>query len=266
MPHLAPFSASPNPNALYQSPSIRSALWRTRVAIDHRQGLAAFLGDVGLGKSTMLRYLYGEYSPRPDVVALMIHTPDFKSAFAMARKVCSDLDLPTKRALVDQQRVFEQFLVEQFKEKRNVVIFIDEAQRLTPDCLELVRGWLNFETDVKLAQVVLSGQLDLRDRLLTDKYKALRSRVFASALLSPMTADEVVSMLKSRCEWADIPWPFANGAIDVLYEKSNGIPREALQIAETAYSLMCSAAIPAIDASVIRAVTEGNALSHAETA
>jgi general secretion pathway protein A len=166
-----PFSISPDPNALFLTPAIRSALHRTKYTIEHRQGLAALLGDVGLGKSTMLRYLHAHYSAREDTISRLLPNPQWPSKYAMAKGICLEFGLPEpKRSLVAQQAAFERFLTAQLAGGRNVVLFIDEAQALAADQLELIRTMLNFETDKeKLIQVVMAGQLDLRDRLLLPK-------------------------------------------------------------------------------------------------
>ena len=70
-----PFSISPNPSFLFLTPSLKATLHKTRYVIDERQGLTAILGDVGLGKSSIVRLLYAEYESREDTEAAMIPTP-----------------------------------------------------------------------------------------------------------------------------------------------------------------------------------------------
>ena len=67
-----PFSISPNPSYLFLTAALKATLHKTRYVIDERQGLTAILGDVGLGKSSIVRLLYAEYSAREDTVAAMI--------------------------------------------------------------------------------------------------------------------------------------------------------------------------------------------------
>jgi len=99
--------------------------------------------------------------------------------------------------MLAQQSAFENFLVDQYAKGLNVVVMIDEAQKLDGAQLELVRTMLNFETDKeKLIQVVLAGNLDLRDRLLQKKNKAIANRIFAPSLFNPLTMDEMVGMLQ----------------------------------------------------------------------
>ncbi len=85
-----PFSISPNPFLLYLTPALQVTLEKVRFVVDSRQGLTAILGDVGLGKSTVIRYLFNEYDAREDVAATLIPSPNFPSEFAFLKKICAD--------------------------------------------------------------------------------------------------------------------------------------------------------------------------------
>ena len=234
-----PFSISPNPNCLYITNSLKAVLHKVRYTINRRQGLTCILGDVGLGKSTILRFLHSEFDARDNVVATLIPTPVFSSDFAMLKAICLDFGLAPRKSIFDQQQELQSFLLEQFGQEKNVVIFVDEAQKLTSKMLELVRAILNFETHThKLIQLVLAGQLDLRDRLLQDKNKALYSRIFAPSLLDPLTLPETQEMIAFRCRFADIENPFPQDSVERLYEFTGGVPRSVLRLCALAYAMM----------------------------
>lgn len=237
---FTPFSISPNPNSLYVTPSLRAVIAKAKFTIDKRQGLTcAALGDVGLGKSTVLRYLYGDYAARDNVTTTLIPTPKFPSIFGMLKYVCSDFEVPPKRSFVAQQDALQEFLIREYEAGRNVVLFIDEAQLLNNEQLELIRGMLNFETDRhKLIQIVLAGQLELRDKLSTEKNKALYSRISTYSVLDPLTADETAAMIEFRCEFAGIKNPFTKEAMEAVYIQSKGIPRSILKLCALAYEMM----------------------------
>ncbi len=231
-----PFSISPNPLLLYLTPSLRATLEKVRFVVDSKQGLTSILGDVGLGKSSILRYLFNEYDSRPEAVATMIASPNFPSEFAFLKKICADFGLPARRSMGDQENELRAFLIQQFAEDRVCVVFVDEAQRLPGRQLELVRTLLNFETDdTKLIQVVLSGQLELRVKLMDNSKKALRSRIFAPSLLAALTIKETSEMVNFRCAQARMPNPFNEAAIQVLYKLTGGVPREVLKVAAVAW-------------------------------
>jgi len=235
----APFSLSPDPRYLYLTPSLRTALHKLRYVIDRRQGLSAVLGDFGLGKSSLMRKVYEEYLAKDDCVVAFIHTPTYKSDYAFLKGICAEFGLPGRRSLPDQQGELQAFCIEQFGEGRNVLLLIDDGQKLDPKMLEVVRTLTNFETsDRKLIQTVLAGQIELHDRLLEEKQGALRSRIAFPTHLSALTLLETSEMLAFRCQEAQIPNPFLSDTVEAIYETSNGVPREVLKTAAMAYELM----------------------------
>ena len=256
----SPFSISPDPTALFLTPALKTIVYKTRYTVETRQGLALLLGDVGLGKSTVMRYLFAKLSSLPEYTATFLPTPSYRSSFTMLQKICSDFGIPPARSELKQQEAFEQFLVTEFDAGRHVLIFIDEAQRLKPDQLELVRTLLNFETTkAKLVSLVLAGQLDLRDKLLSKKYKPLLSRVFSPCLLVPLGLDEMVEMLKTRCENESIPWPFTADALALrdLWDFSAGVPRTALKACQMAYGMMTERRETSISSNLMHEVLAG---------
>jgi general secretion pathway protein A len=248
-----PFSISPNPNSLYITPSLRAVLVKAKFTIDKRQGLTcAALGDVGLGKSTVLRFLYGEYAAREHVVATLIPTPKFPSIFAMLKYICGDFGIEPRRSFIAQQDVLQEWLLATYESGKNAVLFIDEAQLLDNQQLELIRGLLNYEThEHKLIQIALAGQLELREKLNTEKNKALYSRISTYSVLDPLTLDETVAMIEHRCKYAGIPNPFTKEAMERVYVNSKGIPRGILKLCALAYEMMQMAGSQMIQADMI---------------
>jgi general secretion pathway protein A len=231
-----PFSISPNPNNLYFTPALEAVLFRVRFTVEQRQGLTVILGDVGLGKSSLVRYLHVEFDASEDTVSILIPTPDFKSEYAMIATICGACGLPPRRSIQAHQRELEDWLGEQYVNERNVVLFIDEAQKLKAPMLESVRALLNYETnEEKLMQIVLAGQLELRDKLLSPSMKPLYSRMMAPSLLSPLTLDELAAMIAHRCEIYKVPNPFPPETVEQLFKLTGGIPREALRLCAIAY-------------------------------
>src|SRR5262249_48546882 len=146
------------------------------------------------------------------------------------KKISGDLGLEPKRSMLAQQAAFESHLVEKYAAGLNVVVFIDEAQKLDGAQLELLRTCLNFETDKeKLVQIIMAGNLEVGGRLRQRKNKALRSRIFAPSVVNTMTFDDMVGMLGVRCDRESIRWPFSDGALQVLYRESGGVPRTILR-------------------------------------
>lgn len=229
------FSTSPNPTQLYITPSLEAILYTTQNVIAKRRGLSVLLADIGLGKSTILRYLYASVSSNEKNLATLIPTPQFTSLYALMRYISDDFGVPVKRSLIAQQSALEEFLADQYKQGKNVVLFIDESQLLRDDILEGIRGLLNFETNTaKLVQIVLAGQLELKFRLDQEKHKPLKSRIHSYGVINPLTDIELEAMLDFRCKQGSKPNPFKNDVLQTLYEESKGNPRNALKIADVA--------------------------------
>ena len=238
-----PFSISPDPDLLYLTPALKSTLFKVQHVVENRQGLTAIMGDVGTGKSSVLRRLWSDYASREDDFATAIITsPNFPSDFAMLKTICSDFGMPRKRSMVEQENELRGFLIELDATGKTCVLFVDEAQRLKGQHLELIRTLLNFETNkYKLIQIVLAAQLELRVKLMDPSKKALRSRIFLPSLLAPLSLPETREMIGFRCDKAGIANPFTDEAVELIYNKTNGVPREVLKVCGFAYVLTLQA-------------------------
>jgi general secretion pathway protein A len=233
-----PYTTSPNPALLYLTPSLKATLAKVRFVLDYRQGLTALLGDPGMGKSSLVRRLYLEYSLRDDCAAALIPSPNYPSDFGLLKGICGELKVPPKRSMVDQESALRDFLFECVEHGKNCVVFIDEAQRLSRNMLEIVRTLLNLETnEEKLIQVVLSGQLELRDRLKEPRSKALRSRIMTPSLLDPLAPEETAEMIAFRSEAGNVPNLFTSDAVKAIYTASGGVPRIVLAICAVAWTV-----------------------------
>jgi general secretion pathway protein A len=237
-PTANPFHTSPNPLLLYVTPSLGETMDKVRYVVDSRQGLTVIYGEVGHGKSSLLRYLYNEYDVRDDVTAVMIYNPDSETELGLLKVICGELGVPRKRTKIDQQSALRAFLIDQYAQRKNVVVFIDEAQIIRGRVLELIRALLNFETDTaKLIQIVLCGQLELRDRLRDPSKRALRSRIILTSTLDPLSPAETRSMIQFRLDRGRYPHRFEEAALDFVYQTSLGVPREVLKLCGTAFNM-----------------------------
>jgi general secretion pathway protein A len=238
-----PFSISPDPELLYLTPALKSTLFKVRHVVDNRQGLTAIMGDVGTGKSSVLRRLWADYVDRSNEFATAIlPSPNFPSDFAMLKAICSDFGIPPKRSMVSQENELRGFLIELDSNGKTCVLFVDEAQRLKGPHLELIRTLLNFETNkYKLVQIVLAAQLELRVKLMDSSKKALRSRIFLPSLLDPLSLPETREMIAFRCEKAGIENPFTDETTEIIYNHTGGVPREVLKVCGFAYILSLQA-------------------------
>jgi general secretion pathway protein A len=157
--------------------------------------------------------------------------------------ISADYDIGPKRSQTAQMDAIEEFLGASHEAGKTTLIFIDEGQRLNLDTLELLRALLNYETNTeKLIQVVVSGQLELRDRLLERRYKAFRSRIVAPLLMERMTAADTRAMIAYRLEaWGIEKDLFLPQAVDRIHELSKGVPRNILYLCQHSYDAAADA-------------------------
>ncbi len=225
------FSISPNPRFFYLTPSVDAAIAKTKYVIRARQGLTTIIGDVGLGKTSLLRLLYNEYDDDPQYTAAFIVNPKQTSETAFLKAVCTEFGVKTKRSQRETEYELRAFLIEQYQAGKNVVLFIDEAQQLKGPMFEQIRQILNFETDeTKLITIVMAGQVELRYKLADKTKRALVSRIAVSSTLDALTLEETGEMIEYRCGQAKVANPFEPSAIEAVYQWSKGVPREAIKL------------------------------------
>src|SRR5215208_6071953 len=225
------FSISPNPRFFYVTPSVQAAIAKTQYVVRARQGLTTIIGDVGLGKTSLLRLLYNEYDDSPDFTAAFIVNPKQTSETAFLKAICTEFSVKTKRSQRETEYELRAFLIDEYQAGRNVVLFVDEAQQLKGPMFEQIRQILNFETDeTKLINIVLAGQGELRYKLADRAKRAVGSRIAVSSTLDALTPEETAGMIDFRCTVAGVKNPFEPDAVQAIYQWSKGVPREAIKL------------------------------------
>jgi general secretion pathway protein A len=225
------FSISPNPRFFYITPSIQAAIAKTNYVIRTNQGLTTIIGDVGLGKTSLLRLLFNECDDNPDYTTAFIVNPKQTSETAFLKAICTEFGVPTRRSQRETEYELRAFLFEQVQQGKTVVLFVDEAQQLRGPMFEQIRQILNYETDDrKLLNVILAGQVELRYKLADRSKRALVSRIAVSSTLDAMTIEETQNMIEFRCHIAQVLNPFEDTAIEAIYNYSKGVPREVIKL------------------------------------
>jgi general secretion pathway protein A len=233
------FSISPNPTCMYLTQTLKDAVIRFRRAVARKQGLCCILGGNGMGKSSLLRYLSSGYESEDTCsVSYITDSRKFKTSFDFLKLVSADYGIPPKRSQTAQMDAIEEFLGSNLDAGKTTLIFIDEAQRLNMESLELVRALLNYETNTeKLIQIIISGQLELRERLLERRYRAFRSRIVAPLVMQPMTADDTAAMIEFRLAGWGLDNPFSSDSLTKIHELSGGVPRDILSLCQQSYDI-----------------------------
>jgi len=222
----SPFSVTPDPRFFYANTVYREAFVTLRYGIDAKKGFIAITGEVGTGKTTLLRkllqtledtvhsvFVFNTYLSFPELLELTLH----------------DLGLSangqSKPAMIQQ---LNDYLIEQLKLGHTVAILIDEAQNLTDEVLENLRLLSNLETDQeKLIQIVLMGQPELQAKLARPHLRQLKQRVALQCRLHPLKETEVEPYIDSRLQAIGYQGPalFHPEAIERIAFYSQGIPR-----------------------------------------
>jgi len=183
--------------------------------------------------------------------------------------VCTPMDLlralltglgvqETRGSLVEMQLRLKEILAEQFRLGKRVVVVIDEAQNLDDSVLELVRMLSNFETSrEKLIQIILSGQPQLAEKIGSPELVQLRQRVSMFARLQPFSLEETVLYIEHRLRTAGYGFEaplFTTGALALIAQYSEGIPRNINNLCFNSLSLGCALKRKTIDADIVREV------------
>ena len=246
-----PFSLSPDPRYFYMSLQHRATLAKANYAIEQRQGISVIYGDVGAGKTTIARRLYSDYRDRDDYETAYIPMPLYPSEFQFLKGICAEYGIQPKRSKIDQLASLQRFLNKVYRDGRNTLLIIDEAQILVGQQFELLRQLLNFETDTqKLIQIVLLGQNELRNKLRPKR--ALTSRLATRSTIEPLHYGDTIKMINFRVMVAGRNDPlFTENAIRKIYEYSKGMPRDICVLGLNVMPLALIKQSAVIDADIV---------------
>jgi general secretion pathway protein A len=232
-----PFAITPDPRYLFLSERHAEALAHLAYGISEAGGFIQLTGEVGTGKTTVLRSLLQQLPPHCDV-ALILNPRVTDAEFLLC--ICDELHVQVPpeatgsvKALVD---LLTHFLLDAHGRGRRIVLMVDEAQNLSPDVLEQVRLLTNLETATqKLLQIILIGQPELRAVLARAELRQLAQRVTGRYHLEALRRNETVSYMRHRLRVAGATRDlFSPGAIRELHRLSDGVPRIINVIADRA--------------------------------
>jgi general secretion pathway protein A len=225
-----PFSLSADPRFLYLSKQHLAVLDRVRDVIDLHDGLAVIEGPIGVGKTTIARRLHEIYDDVEKAVnTVYIHTAAYSSPGEATRDIAIAFGETARRAHIDQLRNFEKFLVQEREQGRNVVVIIDDAQKINASSLDAFQNFLNFDVKVKLIQIILFGQPEIHSGFA--KNEAVLSRVASWQKLSPLPPDDAISMIQFRSQLAGRQEPIlTDSGFLRLFEYTGGVPRPIIII------------------------------------
>jgi len=223
----APFNLTPDPKFLFMTPDQREALAYLTYGIQERKGIMVVSGEVGVGKTLLIRALMNQLDDSTATALVMNAMLTFNQLLRMA---LIDFGLrPGARDKVEMLVTLQRFLIELGEEGRNAVVIIDEAQNLTPAILEEFRLLSNFETSTqKLIQIVLVGQPELKETLNSHRLRQLRQRIPGICELYALAPGGVSEYVRHRLRIASegaATEIFSPEALAAVATYSKGVPR-----------------------------------------
>lgn len=231
-----PFSIVPNPGVLYPSAKHRLAILYLEYGITAGNGFILLTGDVGTGKTTLIRHLMDNVA-REMEVAVIFNTNVTNQE--LLRLILHEFEIePGERDKADMLNRFNAFLIDQYAQGRKVLLVIDEAQNLTDEGLEEVRMLSNLQSSSSpLLQIMLVGQPELRMRLAQPDMSQLAQRIGVRFHLGPLSRQETREYVLYRLSQAggDNEDLFTDEAIEAVHRHARGIPRSI--------NLLCDAAM-----------------------
>lgn len=222
------FSIAVNPRYLYMSQQHKEALAHLLYGVAGG-GFVMLTGEVGTGKTTIIRCLLEQMPENTDIAIVM---NPMSNVPELLTTICDELgatyikDEPSVKDLTD---ALHTFLLHNHTHGRNTVLLIDEAQLLSPQALEQVRLLTNLETTTqKLLHIILVGQPELKALLSKPELRQLAQRITARFHLTPLTLAETQAYIRHRLKIAGLPEgrnPFPYAIIKRIHAFTGGIPR-----------------------------------------
>ncbi len=221
-----PFNPTPDPRFLYLTPGHREALAQLVYGVREKKGFMVLTGEVGTGKTTLLRALLTRLDSHTAVAFLFNSTLPFDE---LVEYILHDFGIAKAgESRVERLVTLNNFLIERRRAGQNTVVIFDEAQNLAPATLEQIRLLSNFETTTdKLVQILLVGQPELKARLNLPELRQLKQRVGLRCTIPPLRHDEARDYIRRRLRTAgaqDLNL-FTERAVRRISEYAEGIPR-----------------------------------------
>ena len=251
----SPFSVTPDPRFFYTNPVYLEAFATLRYGIETKKGFIVITGEVGTGKTTLLRKLLHNLEDTVHSVFIFHTYPSFPE---LLQFTLHDLGLaPKNTSKVTMLQELGNYLIQQHQRGHTVAALIDEAQNLNDAVLEDLRLLSNLETDrEKLLQIVLVGQPELEAKLEQPGLRQLKQRVALRCRLDPLKPEEVAPYVDFRLRTAGYQGKglFHRDAVQQIASYSQGIPRLVNIICDNALLTAYAESKKIVSPDIIKAV------------
>jgi general secretion pathway protein A len=220
-----PFSIIPDPDLIYWGRAHRMAFSMLEFGVLNNAQFTVITGDIGSGKTTLVRHLLRKLDPRKTNVGLISNTPQGREE--LLRWIMMSFDLPSEGSTAILFKNFQNFLYAQRATGRRTILIVDEAQNLTEEALEALRMLSNINVDRnQFLQLILVGQPQLKDMLCRPQLLQFAQRVSSDFHLKPLAQNEVADYIGFRLQAAGArEHLFSTEACEKIAEVSHGVPR-----------------------------------------
>jgi len=222
-----PFQLNPDPSFYYASKQHRRAMAYLEYGLSQNEGFIVVTGEVGAGKTTIVRGLLNDLDQTKVVAGQLVTTQ--LGAEDTLRMVAAAFGVPTKNSgKSDMLLSLEAYLIDVTRQGKRCLLVVDEAQNLTPRAVEELRMLSNFQFGTQaLLQSFLIGQPEFRKIMQSHEMVQLRQRVIAACHIGPMDREETQAYIEHRLRCAGssgLP-RFDSEAYDAIFHASGGVPR-----------------------------------------
>src|SRR5947207_828555 len=254
-----PFGVTPDPRFFYSNPVYVKALAALVYGIKAKKGFMLLTGEVGTGKTILLRKLMRNLEA---TVQFVFVSASHLTSHALVELMVQDLGLTSKEKPGSEMiHEVHGYLLQQLKNGHTVALLIDDAQNLSDRALESLCSLSNLETDnEKLLQIVLVGQPELMTILSKFSLRQIKQRIAIQHRLSGLqTSSEVENYIRQRLQVAGYNGPeiFTKEALEAIFCYSSGSPRLVNMICDNSLALVCEAGDRNVSANVATKAASG---------
>jgi len=250
-----PFSILPDPDMIYWGQNHRLAFAMMEFGVMNNAGFTVITGEIGCGKTTLLRYLLRNIDQHI-AVGLISNTPRAKAD--LLQWVLMSLDQPFEDSYPVLFKRLQQFLHDQYSRGGRTILVVDEAQNLGTEALEELRMLSNINADKdQYLQIILIGQPQLKDLLRSPELFQFAQRVSSDFHLKPLNPNEVSDYINYRLKAAGATRPlFSSEACRSIAHASQGIPRTINILCDTALIYGFAVSAESITTEIVTMVIE----------
>jgi general secretion pathway protein A len=233
-----PFSNSPEPEFFYQSPQHVECLQKLELAVRLHRGLNVVIGDVGTGKTTLCRQLIRKFADDKEIESHLLLDPHFSKPIEFLRAIAEmftgekyEIHGVTEWQL--REKIKKYLFDRCISNRKLIVLIVDEGQKVPDFCIEIMREFLNYETNEhKLLQIVIFAQREFGQML--RQHRGFADRINVQYDLGPLNFKDSKSMIRFRLEKASEAGrsnvEFSYPALRAIYKATEGYPRKIVSL------------------------------------